>query len=87
VGVFETDVEVEEAACAGSRFAGVGVVGLVCEDANGGGGNGVIVGEGPDVGQGVGEGGFNEGVFGGGYGLFMAAVACISSMRMGFVSF
>jgi hypothetical protein len=75
VCVLETDVEVEEPACPGASFAGVGVVGLVCEDADGGGGNGAVVSEGPDVGQGVGEGCLNEGVFGGGYRLFMAAVA------------
>jgi hypothetical protein len=49
VRVFEADVEVEEGAV-GAAGAGVGVVGLVCEDADGGRGDALVGEEGPYVG-------------------------------------
>jgi len=76
VGVTQRDGEVSEAArtATGARLAGVGVVGLVGEDADAGGCDEVIGSQGRYVGEGVGEGGLDEGVLGGGYGLLMAAV-------------
>jgi hypothetical protein len=53
VGVFQADVEVEEAASV-ALGAGIGVVGLVGEDTDGGGGDALVGLEGPDVGEGVG---------------------------------
>lgn len=73
MGVFQADVEVEEATGVALR-PGVGVVGLVGEDADGRGGDALVGLEGPDVGEGVGKGGFDEGVFGSGDGLLVAAV-------------
>jgi hypothetical protein len=49
VRIFQADVEVEEAA--GSALgAGVGVIGLIGEDADGGGGDALVREERPDVG-------------------------------------
>lgn len=73
MGIPEADVEVGEAAVGSAFGAGVGVVGLVGEDADCGGGDAVVGLEGPDVGEGVGEGSFDEWVFGGRDGLFVAA--------------
>jgi hypothetical protein len=49
VRVFEADVEVEEGPGWGAGGARVGVVGLVGEDADGGGGNALVREQGPDV--------------------------------------
>lgn len=73
VGVSQADVEVKETAGV-ALGSGIGVVGLVGKDADGGRGDALVGLEGPDVGEGVGKGGFDEGVFGGGDGLLMAAV-------------
>jgi hypothetical protein len=50
VRFFEADVKVEEAAGACASGAGVRVVGLVSEDADGGGRDGLVGDEGPDIG-------------------------------------
>jgi hypothetical protein len=50
VGFLETDFEVEEAAASRALLTGIGVVGLVCEDADGGGRDALIGEESPYIG-------------------------------------
>lgn len=76
MSVTQRDSKVGEAtrSVAGARLTGVGVVGLIGEDADRRGCDEVIGPQRAYVGEGVGEGGFNKRVFGDGDGLLVAAV-------------